>query len=105
MPGQLGTKKSARTAYSSPKHCKSMHFKTLFDRPAWRRHRIATKTVLVMKLTSFFLLAACLQVSARGLSQTVTFSGRNVPLEKVFDEVKKQTGYVFFYDADLLKEA
>ena len=82
-----------------------MHFKTLFDRPALRRHRISTKTVLVMKLTSFFLLAACLQVSARGLSQTVTFSGRNVTLEKVFDEVKKQTGYVFFYDADLLKEA
>jgi TonB-linked SusC/RagA family outer membrane protein len=82
-----------------------MHFKTLFDRPALRRHRISTKTVLVMKLTSFFLLAACLQVSARGLSQTVTFSGRNVLLEKVFDEVKKQTGYVFFYDADLLKEA
>jgi TonB-dependent starch-binding outer membrane protein SusC len=82
-----------------------MHFKTLFNRPAWRRHRFSTKTVLVMKLTSFFLLAACLQVSARGLSQTVTFSGRNVLLEKVFDEVKKQTGYVFFYDADLLKEA
>ena len=82
-----------------------MHFRTLFNWPALRRHRFSTKTVLVMKLTSFFLLAACLQVSARGLSQTVTFSGRNVALEKVFDEVKKQTGYVFFYDADLLKEA
>src|ERR1700722_13086081 len=82
-----------------------MQFRTLFYRPALRRHRFSTKTVLVMKLTSFFLLAACLQVSARGLSQTVSFSGHNVTLESVFDEVKKQTGYVFFYDADLLKEA
>jgi TonB-dependent starch-binding outer membrane protein SusC len=82
-----------------------MQFKTLFYRPALRRHRFSTKTVLVMKLTSFCLLAACLQVSARGLSQTVSFSGHNVPLESVFNDVKKQTGYVFFYDADILKEA
>lgn len=58
-----------------------------------------------MRLFSFLLLVACMQVPARGLAQTVSFSGHNVPLVKVFDTVKKQTGYVFFYDADLLKEA
>ncbi|HVW60507.1 MAG TPA: TonB-dependent receptor [Puia sp.] len=51
-----------------------------------------------MKLTSFLLLAACLQVSAKARSQTVSFSGRKVPLEQVFTSVEKQTGYVFFYD-------
>lgn len=53
---------------------------------------------MTMKLTSFLLLAACLQVSAKARSQTVSFSGRKVPLEQVFTSVEKQTGYVFFYD-------
>lgn len=58
-----------------------------------------------MKLTAFFLAVCFLQVSATGHSQTVSFSGRDVPLKKVFTAIKNQTGYVFFYDAALLKEA
>jgi TonB-linked SusC/RagA family outer membrane protein len=65
----------------------------------------STKTMLVMKLTSFLILAACLQLSAKGLSQTVTFSGKNVPLEKVFDAVKQQTGYLFFYKVEMMADA
>lgn len=79
-----------------------MHFKALCNRPAWLRLRCITKTMLVMKLTSIFILVACLQVSARGLSQTVTFSGKNVSLEKVFSIIKEQTGYVVFYDYSVL---
>jgi TonB-dependent SusC/RagA subfamily outer membrane receptor len=59
----------------------------------------------VMKLTFILLTAAFLQVSAKGHSQTVTFSGKDVPLLKVFTAIKSQTGYVFFYDANLLREA
>jgi TonB-linked SusC/RagA family outer membrane protein len=55
-----------------------------------------------MKLTSILILSACLQVSARGLSQTVTFSGKDIPLEKVFSIIKEQTGYVIFYDYTVL---
>lgn len=58
-----------------------------------------------MKLTFIFLTAAFLQVSANGHSQTVTFSGKNVSLLKVFAAIKSQTGYVFFYDADLIEES
>lgn len=58
-----------------------------------------------MKLTSLLLLGACLQLSAHLHSQTVSFSGQQVPLEKVFAAVEKQTGYVFFYDEAILKEA
>lgn len=58
-----------------------------------------------MQLTTILLLAACLHVSAAAVSQTVTFSGRNVPLEKVFNEVKKQTGYLVAYNEQLLKQA
>src|SRR5580698_9604558 len=62
----------------------------------------SNKTVLVMKLTSFLIIVACLQVSARGLSQTVTFSGKDVPLEKVFSVIKEQTGYLVFFDYAVL---
>jgi len=79
-----------------------MEFKAFCNRPAWRRLRCITKTMLVMKLTSIIILATCLQVSARGLSQTVTFSGKNVPLEKVFSVIKEQTGYVVFFDYTIL---
>jgi TonB-linked SusC/RagA family outer membrane protein len=58
-----------------------------------------------MKLTFILLTAALLQVSANGLSQTVTFSGKKVALKKVFNTIEKQTGYVFFYDASLLVES
>ena len=42
---------------------------------------------------------ACLTASAGGLAQKVTLSEKNVKLEKVFKEIRRQTGYVFFYDA------
>ncbi|HEY4287769.1 MAG TPA: SusC/RagA family TonB-linked outer membrane protein [Puia sp.] len=58
-----------------------------------------------MKLTSLLVVAACFQVGARGFSQTVTFSGRNVPLQKVFSVVREQTGYSVFYDYDILSGA
>lgn len=58
-----------------------------------------------MKLTALLVFLACLQISARTYSQTVTFSGREVPLQKVFAAIKQQTGYVFFYDKDLLRQA
>ncbi|MET3887780.1 TonB-linked SusC/RagA family outer membrane protein [Chitinophagaceae bacterium OAS944] len=66
--------------------------------------RAKSKTILVMKLTAVFLLAGFLQVSAAGFSQTVTISKENVPLQKLFREIKKQTGYVFFYNMRLLQK-
>ena len=43
--------------------------------------------------------------SSKGYSQTISFSGTNVHLPKVFSAIKSQTGYVFFYDATILREA
>jgi TonB-linked SusC/RagA family outer membrane protein len=59
-----------------------------------------TKTLRIMKITAIVLLAAALQVSAKGLSQQVTLSVKNAPLEKVFAEIKRQTGFQFFYKDD-----
>lgn len=51
------------------------------------------------------MLAACLQVSAKGFSQTITLTGKDLSLEKVFKEVKRQSGYLFVYRDEWLKQA
>ena len=71
-----------------------MYFKANYSR--WG---IIKKMLLVMKITTILVLSAFLTASAGGSAQTVTFSQKNVKLEKVFKEIRKQTGYVFFYDA------
>lgn len=58
-----------------------------------------------MKLTAILLLSACLQVSATGFSQNITLSEKNVPLQKVFKQIHKQTGYQFFYQDEMLDKA
>src|SRR5947209_15011072 len=57
-----------------------------------------------MKLTAIIILLTCLQVSARGYTQ-VTLSEKNVPLQKVFKEIQKQTGYDFLCTYELLQQA
>ncbi|HMI62495.1 MAG TPA: secretin and TonB N-terminal domain-containing protein, partial [Puia sp.] len=58
-----------------------------------------------MRLTAILILAACLQIQTRGYTQTVTLSLRNTSLERVFKEIKKQTGYSFIYTRELLADA
>ena len=60
------------------------------------------KTMLIMKLIAFFMLVACLQVSATGIGQSISLSEKNAPLQKIFETIEKQTNYVFFFDADQL---
>ena len=63
------------------------------------------KKMRVMKLTAMLLLSVCMCVSAKTVSQTVTLSEKNAPLDKVFREIKKQTGYTFVYTAKQLAKA
>ncbi|GAA0554627.1 TonB-dependent receptor [Chitinophaga japonensis] len=56
----------------------------------------------VMKLTTFLLLAACLQISAKAVSQQITLSARNAPLKKVLKEVSRQTGVSIVYDETMI---
>ncbi len=51
------------------------------------------------------MLAACLQLSARTVAQRVTISERNTTLKKIFQDIKKQTSYQFFYQDELLQRA
>jgi TonB-linked SusC/RagA family outer membrane protein len=68
-------------------------------------YRLLTKILLVMKLTTLLLTAAFLTVHANGVSQSVTLSGKNLSLEKVFEAIRTQTGYHVFCDFQLLKDA
>src|SRR5690349_18379214 len=40
-----------------------------------------------------------------GRGQTVTLKASNVAIQSLFPEIKKQTGYSFFYDVDLIARA
>jgi TonB-linked SusC/RagA family outer membrane protein len=51
------------------------------------------KIFLVMKLTAILLTVFMLNLHAAGLTQTVTFSGKKIPLKQLFAEIKNQTGY------------
>ena len=64
-----------------------------------------TKTIKIMKLTTVLLIATCLQVSAKSYSQKVTLKENNISLVKVFEEIRKQTGYQFFYADEVLSTA
>lgn len=61
--------------------------------------------LLAMKLTFILLLVLILNVHAEGFSQKVTYSGENVPIEKVLSTIKKQTGYGFFFQKELISLA
>src|SRR6201996_6817519 len=62
------------------------------------------KFLLLMKVSLFLVLIACLQVSARGYSQetfSLHFKQAEVPL--IFSTIQKQSHYKFFYNNDYLK--
>ncbi|MFT3702123.1 MAG: SusC/RagA family TonB-linked outer membrane protein [Agriterribacter sp.] len=61
--------------------------------------------LLMMKFTAIFLLAFCLQVSARVNAQKVTLSEKGSSLQKIFRAIKKQTGLSFFFDESWLSQA
>lgn len=70
----------------------------------WLLRKGLLKTLLLMNFTAIFLLAICLNASAKGFSQQVSISEKDVTLEKVFKEINRQTGYTFVYTESLLKK-
>ncbi|BAV05393.1 TonB-linked outer membrane protein, SusC/RagA family [Filimonas lacunae] len=51
-----------------------------------------------MRITAILLLVASLHVCAKGITQKVSFTGKDVSVEQVFAAIEKQTGYVVFFD-------
>jgi TonB-linked SusC/RagA family outer membrane protein len=65
--------------------------------------RLYHKIWLIMRLTTVILIASLIQVSAATFAQRITLNQRNTPLESVFKEIRKQSGYDFFYDGKAVK--
>lgn len=58
-----------------------------------------------MRLTIWLLLCGCLGVQASGFAQKVNISVRNESVERVCLDIKKQTGFFFLYDTEVLKRS
>jgi len=78
-----------------------MHLKALFMSSIEKRKTL-TKTLLIMKFTAILLLVFTVQISAKGFSQTISLSLKNVSLDKAFLEIEKQSGFSFVYGKEQL---
>ena len=58
---------------------------------------LSPKVILAMKITTFLLMIALVQASAKSYSQ-ISLNEKNAPLAKVLKSIKNQTGYSFFYE-------
>jgi len=55
-----------------------------------------------MKLTVLIIFVGLLHVSAASRAQLITVTGNNLSLSKLFKEIKRQSGYSFLYDENLV---
>jgi TonB-linked SusC/RagA family outer membrane protein len=70
------------------------------------RAAFAKKLLLAGRLTGIILLVACLHVSAGSIAQQhISLYLKAAPLERVFAEIEKQSGYTVFYNTAVLKYA
>ncbi|HMI60369.1 MAG TPA: TonB-dependent receptor plug domain-containing protein, partial [Puia sp.] len=58
-----------------------------------------------MNFTAIFLFMAFLQVSAAGYAQKITINEQKASVGRIFEEIKRQTGYSFLYTDEFLAEA
>lgn len=66
---------------------------------------IHPKLFRTMKLTVFFIILGCLQISAKSFSQSINLIGKNISLEKALTDIGEQSGYFFFYKYNEIKSA
>lgn len=66
------------------------------------KNPLLSKALLVMKITTFFLLVGVLQVSARGFGQDkLNLSYKNAEISGILINIEKQTHYRFLYNDQL----
>lgn len=69
------------------------------------RGRFPAKSLLIMRLIFLLTVIATLESSASGWAQNVTINVRKAPLEKVFLEMRRQTGCQFVFNLQMLDKA
>ncbi|MCZ2395455.1 MAG: SusC/RagA family TonB-linked outer membrane protein [Chitinophagales bacterium] len=62
------------------------------------------KAILAMKMIALLMLSACLQVSAKSSAQ-INLSEKGKTLKVILKSIEKQSGYVFFYDSQWLRNS
>jgi len=79
--------------------------KSTVDKPKdFTQNYFTHQFIRAMKLFIFIMTVFCLQVSANAFSQRINISQKNTPLVKILKEIKRQTGYFFLYDTDLIQQ-
>lgn len=68
-------------------------------------HHTIKRFLLAMKLLSFFILVACVQVSANGLAQKVTYSAKNITIPRALKEIGRQAGMYVMFTNDIFNKA
>lgn len=66
---------------------------------------LSSKVFLTMKLIVLFLIISSVEIYAKANAQKINFYGKDIPLDKVFSVIEKQSGYYFFYKQDELQQA
>ncbi|TCC99653.1 SusC/RagA family TonB-linked outer membrane protein [Pedobacter hiemivivus] len=69
--------------------------------PKW----LPPKLLLIMKMVIIIMTATFLQVSASSFGQKVTLTESNISLDKLFKQIRKQTGYDFIFDTRIMKSS
>jgi TonB-linked SusC/RagA family outer membrane protein len=69
------------------------------------RFWLPPKLLLIMRLIVVIMTTSLLQVSAGTFGQQVTLKQSNARLTAVLDEIRKQTGYDFFYSQAIMENA
>jgi TonB-linked SusC/RagA family outer membrane protein len=84
-----------------------VHKFLLITNAAFCRFKKTDKNKLLMrvKFTTVLLVSAFLQFAQASNAQRITFSKKNATLQQLFKEIRKQSGYDFFYDLEALKNA
>ena len=67
--------------------------------------RLSPRNLLAMKMIALLMTVSCLQLHASSFAQQVTLKRHNASLEKIFEQIYRQTGYQFVYSYDQLKQA
>jgi len=77
----------------------------IYTKPFGVPKRHVHKIILIMRLTTILIIATIMQVSASGYAQRITLKEQHASLEKVFKEIRKQSGYDFVFDRKLMFKA
>ncbi len=63
------------------------------------------KLMMRIKLVTILLFAACLHLSAKSFSQSISISEKNANLETVLNKIEQQSGYDVFMQTELLAKS